>query len=427
MLFRNSKLEMQVNAKLKMNTEITDIFLNLEKDDRIEDILEDIKQFPKLTTLKLYCTEQGDKINLNLEEIENLKQIKILELTGFENIIHTEILKQCNSLSKLYVSFRSVENYDFIRDLYLNILHRKNIGKAKLKIRIKQTKENKETIDFFNLEQERGIYLNIETIEDTQTILENLISIPSIAELINYNKEALLIELMENSFFDIKETLHAKLEMLQITDKINFYFENQLYSYDDYQDLKMKMKKIIEQMKPEWNILEKIRAIYEIVLQQENPFYKNLLKTFQLLINQLEIPCEMIASQYVLESNTYYTYLQIGINYKWYNIDIAWDKERILQGKNIKYFLNSDKDFIKDLDIYTRKQHLPQNIENAHICYDSISVENLIKIEKNIGITRKTKVVLWFEKWKRKIEKLLPIKEKRLRLPPPKNTELFTK
>ena len=427
MLFRNSKLEMQVNAKLKMNTEITDIFLNLEKEDNIEDILEDIKQFPKLTTLKLYCTEQGDKINLDLQKIENLKQIKILELTGFENIIHTEILKQCNSLSKLYVSFQSVENYDFIRDLYLNILHRKNIGKAKLKIRIKQTKENKETIDFFNLEQERGIYLNIETIEDTQTILENLISIPSIAELINYNKEALLIEIMENSFFDIKETLHAKLEMLQITDKINFYFENQLYSYDDFQDLKMKMKKIIEQMKPEWNILEKIRAIYEIVLQQENPFYKNLLKTFQLLINQLEIPCEMIASQYVLENNTNYTYLQVEINYKWYNIDIVWDKERILQGKNIKYFLNSDKDFIKDLDIYTRKQHLPQNIENAHICYDSISVENLIKIEKNIGITRKTKVVLWFEKWKKKIEKFLPTKEKKLQLPPPKSTELFTK
>ena len=427
MLCRNSKLERQVNAKLKTNTEITDVFLNLEKEDRIEDILEDIKQFPKLTTLKLYCTEQRDKINLDLQKIENLKQIKILELTGFENIIHTEILEKCNSLSKLYVSFESIENYDFIKELYLNILHRKNIEKVKLKIRIKNSKENKETIDFFNLEQEKGIFLNIETVENTQTILENLISIPSIAELINYNKEALLIELMENSFFNIKETLHAKLEMLQITDKINFYFENQLYSYNDYQDLKMKMKRIIEQMKPEWNILEKIRAIYEIVLQQENPFYKNLLKTFQLMINQLETPCEMIASQYVLENNTNYTYLQIGINYKWYNIDIVWDKERILQGKNIKYFLNSDKDFIKDLDIYTRKQHLPQNIENAHICYDSISIENLIKIEKNIGITRKTKVVLWFEKWKRKIEKLFPTKDKRLRLPPPKNTELFTK
>ena len=427
MLCRNSKLERQVNAKLKTNTEITDVFLNLEKEDRIEDILEDIKQFPKLTTLKLYCTEQRDKINLDLQKIENLKQIKILELTGFENIIHTEILEKCNSLSKLYVSFESIENYDFIKELYLNILHRKNIEKVKLKIRIKNSKENKETIDFFNLEQEKGIFLNIETVENTQTILENLISTPSIAELINYNKETILIELMENSFFDLKETLCTKLEMLQITDKINFYFENQLYSYDDYQNLKLKMKKIIEQMKPEWNNLEKLRAIYEIVLQQENPLYRNFLKTFQLLMNQLEIPCKIITSQYVLENNTNYTYLQVEINYKWYNIDIVWDKERILQGKNIKYFLNSDKDFIKDLDIFTRKQHLPQNIENAHICYDSITEENLIKMEKIIGITRKNKVKLWFEKWKKKIEKFLPTKEKKLQLPPPKSTELFTK
>ena len=309
----------------------------------------------------------------------------------------------------------------------MNILHRKNIEKVKLKIRIKNSKENKETIDFFNLEQEKGIFLNIETVENTQTILENLISTPSIAELINYNKETILIELMENSFFDLKETLCTKLEMLQITDKINFYFENQLYSYDDYQNLKLKMKKIIEQMKPEWNNLEKLRAIYEIVLQQENPFYRNFLKTFQLLMNQLEIPCKIIASQYVLENNTNYTYLQVEINYKWYNIDIVWDKERILQGKNIKYFLNSDKDFIKDLDIFTRKQHLPQNIENAYICYDSITEENLIKMEKIIGITRKNKVKLWFEKWKKKIEKFLPTKEKKLQLPPPKSTELFTK
>ena len=207
MLCRNSKLERQVNAKLKTNTEITDVFLNLEKEDRIEDILEDIKQFSKLTTLKLYCTEQKDKINLDLQKIENLKQIKILELTGFENIIHTEILEKCNSLSKLYVSFESIENYDFIKELYLNILHRKNIEKVKLKIRIKNSKENKETIDFFNLEQEKGIFLNIETVENTQTILENLISTPSIAELINYNKETILIELMENSFFDLKEKM----------------------------------------------------------------------------------------------------------------------------------------------------------------------------------------------------------------------------
>ena len=427
MLCRNSKLERQVNAKLKTNTEITDVFLNLEKEDRIEDILEDIKQFSKLTTLKLYCTSQKDKINLDLQKIENLKQIKILELTGFENIIHTEILEQCNSLSKLYVSFESIENYDFIKELYLNILHRKNIEKVKLKIRIKNSKENKETIDFFNLEQEKGIFLNIETVKNTQTILENLISTPSIAELINYNNETILIELMENSFFDLKETLCTKLEMLQITDKINFYFENQLYSYDDYQNLKLKMKKIIEQMKPEWNNLEKLRAIYEIVLQQENPLYRNFLKTFQLLMNQLEIPCKIITSQYVLENNTNYTYLQVEINYKWYNIDIVWDKERSLQGKNIKYFLNSDKDFIKDLDIFTRKQHLPQNIENTHICYDSITEENLIKMEKIIGITRKNKVKLWFKKWKKKIEKFLPTKEKKLQLSPPKSTELFTK
>jgi len=423
MFLKNSKIQVQVNNKLNKNLEITDITLNLDKSDLIEEVLEDINQFPKLTSIKLYCSENNNILQLDLSKIDKLKQIKFLELTGFNNILNTEILKNCKQLTKLYGCFKTIQNYDFIKDLYSNLIHEK----AKLKIRIKAAKENKETIDFFNLNHEKGIYLNIETTEDTQIALHNLLKLDSISSLLKYNRENLMIEIIEKKYVELKTEIINMLKELQVENKMILEMENYAYSYEEYARIENDMQTIAGEVKLTWDETLKARYIYERVLRQEIPIYINYLKTYYILAKKIGLQCEIINSQYILENNGYYAYQQLNLNEKWYNLDIAWDRERILQGQNIKYFLNSDKEFIKDLDIYTRKQHLPIDIEKTHIAYEHINEEDLRKIEKELGISRKSKMSLWIEKWKKKIEKILPMKEKRLQLTASNRSGVFTK
>jgi len=78
-----------------------------------------------------------------------------------------------------------------------------------------------------------------------------------------------------------------------------------------------------------------------------------------------------------------HAFCQVKIDDKWYNVDLTWDRDRIVSGKMPEYFLKRDTDFVKlgkpnkNGKYNTIRTHVPSDGQKAEKCLESYSEEKI--------------------------------------------------